>query len=361
MSQVDITKTCELGNVLVTGGAGFVGQNFVKTLLDRGYKVRSLDLVETPIKHKNLKVLKGDIRDAVLIRKAVKGIDTIFHTAAVIEMKGGPAATKKYRDFSYSINVEATKQLVILARALGVKRFVYTSSNSVVLAGKPLRGADETQPYTERRRDLYTETKVVAEQWVLEQNGVDSMLTCAIRPSSIWGPGDQTMFKKIFEQILAGRMHSKIGLGFEKLDNTFVHNLIQGQIKAAEHLVEGGSAPCQAYFINDDEPINAFVFSKPVFEAIGVKMPWLTVPGKIVMRSLEAWEFMHFKFNLPSPPLAPSEIERVSIDNYFSVNKARTELGYSPEYDSKLGMEMSMPYYKELFANMKLEKEAAEA
>ncbi len=361
MSQTDITKTGELGHVLVTGGAGFVGQNFVKTLLDRGCKVRSLDLVESPIKHKNLKVLKGDIRDAVLIRKAVKGIDTIFHTAAVIEMKGGPAATKEYRDFSYSINVEATKQLVILARALGVKRFVYTSSNSVVLAGKPLRGADETEPYTERRRDLYTETKVVAEQWVLEQNGVDRMLTCAIRPSSIWGPGDQTMFKKIFEQILAGRMHSKVGFGFEKLDNSFVHNLIQGQIKAAEHLVEGGTAPGQAYFINDDEPINAFVFSKPVFEAIGVKMPRLTVPGKIVMRSLEAWEFMHFKFNLPSPPLAPSEVERVSVDNYFSVNKARTELGYDPEYDSKLGMEMSMPYYKELFATMKLEKEAAEA
>ena len=56
MSGKDVIKTCELGCVLVTGGAGFVGKNFVQTLLDKGYKVRSLDVKPTPIKHKNLRV-----------------------------------------------------------------------------------------------------------------------------------------------------------------------------------------------------------------------------------------------------------------------------------------------------------------
>lgn len=357
MSQGDVTKTRELGRVLITGGAGFVGKNFVKTLLDQGLKVRSFDRALSDLKHKNLQVITGDICDAVLIRKAVKGIDTIFHTAAVIETKGGPAATKEYRDFSYEINVEATKQLVILARAAGVKRFVYTSSNSVVMAGKPLRGVDESAPYSTRVRDLYTETKMVAEQWVLKQNGVDDMLTCAIRPSSIWGPGDQTMFKKMFEQVLSGNLVAKIGKRSNKLDNTFVHNLIQGQIKAAEHLVVDGTAPGQAYFINDNEPINAFEFSKPVFEAVGVKLPIVSIPGQPVIRGLTAWEFAHFKFDLPSPPLAPTDVERVSIDNYFSISKAQRELGYYPEYDSKKGMELAIPYYRELFLKMKTEKQ----
>lgn len=361
MSHGDISKTFEFGTVLVTGGAGFLGKHLVKSLLEEGCKVRSLDRMETPVKHKNLKILTGDICDAVLIRKAVKGVDTIFHTAAVIETRGSAAVGEDYRERLYDINVEATKQLVILARAAGVKRFVYTSSNSVVLGGSPLRGVDETEPYTKRLRDLYTETKVAAEKWVLKQNAVDGMFTCAVRPSSIWGPGDQTMFKRIFEQILAGNLHAKIGMGSEKLDNTYVHNLIQGQIKAAKHLVDGGAAPGQAYFINDDEPINAFEFVKPVMDAIGVKLPFLAVPGQVVIRSLEAWEFLHTKFGFPSPPLAPSDVERVAMDNYFSVNKARLELGYEPQYDSKKGMEESIPYYKELFEKMKRDRELASA
>ena len=357
MSTGDVSKTCKLNHVLITGGAGFVGKNFVETLLEQGIKVRSLDREPSPLQHKNLEVFTGDIRDPVLIREAVQGVDTIFHTAAIIQTLGGSAATEAFRELSYDINVEATKQLVILARAAGVKRFVYTSSNSVVMAGKPLRGADESAPYSKRVRDLYTETKLIAEKWILKQNGVDGMLTCAIRPSSIWGPGDQTMFKKMFEQLLAGYMLAKIGRASNKLDNSFVHNLIQGQIKAAEHLVEGGTAPGQAYFINDNEPINAFQFSKPVFEAVGYKLPKLSIPAKPIINSLTAWEFIHFKFDLPSPPLAPTDIERVSIDNYFSIKKAQRDLGYEPEYNSKTGMALSIPYYRELFAKMQQESE----
>ena len=357
MSTGDVSKTCTFKRVLITGGAGFVGKNFVQTLLDQGIKVRSIDRELSALEHKNLEILTGDIRDPVLIKQAVKGIDTIFHTAAIIQTLGGPAATEEFRELSFDINVEATKQLAILARAAGVKRFVYTSSNSVVMAGKPLRGVDESAPYSSRVRDLYTETKMIAEKWILRQNGVDGMLTCAVRPSSIWGPGDQTMFKKMFEQILAGFMLAKIGHRKNKLDNSFVHNLIQGQIKAAQHLVEGGTAPGQAYFINDNEPINAFDFSKPVFEAVGHSMPKLSIPGRPIINSLSAWEFFHFKYDLPTPPLAPTDIERVSIDNYFSIEKARKELSYEPQYNSKTGMELSIPYYKELYAKMAKEHE----
>ena len=86
------------------------------------------------------------------------------------------------------------------AQAAGVQRFVYTASNSVVLGGQRIAGGDETLPYTSRFNDLYTETKVIAEKFVLGQNGVEEMLTCSIRPSGIWGRGDQTMFRKMFEQ-----------------------------------------------------------------------------------------------------------------------------------------------------------------
>jgi 3beta-hydroxy-Delta5-steroid dehydrogenase / steroid Delta-isomerase len=100
---------------------------------------------------------------------------------------GGASVTDEYRQRSFAVNVEGTKNLVHAAQAAGVKRFVYTASNSVVMGGKRISGGDETLPYTGRFNDLYTETKVVAERFVLSQNGVDGLLTCAIRPSGIWG------------------------------------------------------------------------------------------------------------------------------------------------------------------------------
>ena len=103
---------------------------------------------------------------------AVEGVDTIFHTAAIIDLMGGASVTDEYRQRSFAVNVNGTKNLVHAAQAAGVKRFVYTASNSVVMGGQRISGGDETLPYTERFNDLYTETKVVAERFVLSQNGV---------------------------------------------------------------------------------------------------------------------------------------------------------------------------------------------
>src|SRR4029079_10633967 len=102
------------------------------------------------------------------------------------------------------VNVDGTKNLVHAAQKAGTQRFVYTASNSVVMGGQRIAGGAETLPYTQRFSDLYTETKVVAEKFVLAANGDGGMLTCSIRPSGIWGRGDQTMFRKVFESVLAG-------------------------------------------------------------------------------------------------------------------------------------------------------------
>ena len=240
------SPTTTLGRVLVTGGSGFVGANLVTTLLGRDYQVRSFDRAPSPLPAQpGLEVLEGDICDPDTVAAAVDGIDTVFHTAAVIELLGGASVTEEYRQRSFAVNVCGTEKLLHAAQAAGVSRFVYTASNSVVMGGKPISGGDETLPYTERFNDLYTETKVAAERFVLSQNGVEGLLTCSIRPSGIWGQGDQTMFRKLFESVVAGHVKVLIGSKNAKLDNSYVHNLIHGFILAAEHLVPGGSAPGQ--------------------------------------------------------------------------------------------------------------------
>ena len=354
------SSTAQLGRILVTGGSGFVGANLVITLLDRGYQVRSFDRAPSPLAAQpGLELLQGDICDQDVVAAAVDGVDTVFHTAALIELLGGASVTEKYRQRSFAVNVEGTKNLVHAAQAARVKRFVYTSSNSVVMGGKAISGGDETLPYTDRFNDLYTETKVVAERFVLSQNGIDGLLTCAVRPSGIWGCGDQTMFRKVFESVQAGHVKILVGRKAARLDNSYVHNLIHGFILAAEHLVPGGTAPGQAYFINDAEPVNMFEFARPVVAACGQHLPRLRISGAAVRAAMSGWQRLHFRFGLPKPPLEPLAVERLYLDNNFSVAKATRDLGYRPLFTTEQAMAECLPYYTELFDQMKATKAEA--
>ena len=350
----DPTLTTDLGHVLVTGGSGFVGANLVTELLARGLEVRSFDRVVYPLaEHPRLQTFVGDITNTDDVAKAVAGIDTVIHTAAIIDLMGGASVTADYRKRSFDVNVGGTQNLVHAAQSAGVKRFVYTASNSVVMGGQVVAGGDETLPYTERFNDLYTETKVVAEKFVLEQNAEHGMLTCSIRPSGIWGRGDQTMFRKVFESVLAGHVKVLVGSKDVKLDNSYVHNLIHGFILAGEHLVPGGSAPGQAYFINDGEPINMFEFARPVVEACGEPYPTLRVPGGLVLFVMKVWQWLHFRFGIPKPLIEPLGVERIPIDNYFSIAKAKRDLGYEPLFNTQQAMAECLPYYTELYDRMK--------
>jgi 3beta-hydroxy-delta5-steroid dehydrogenase/steroid delta-isomerase len=277
----------------------------------------------------------------------------VFHTAAVIELLGGASVTAEYRQRSFAVNVGGTENLVRAAQKAGVKRFVYTASNSVVMGGQRIAGGDETLPYTDRFNDLYTETKVVAEKFVLSQNGVDSMLTCSIRPSGIWGHGDQTMFRKLFESVVAGHVKVLIGSKNARLDNSYVHNLIHGFVLAAEHLVPGGTAQGQAYFINDGEPINMFEFARPIVQECGVRWPRARVSGRLVRDVMSIWQRLHFRFGLAQPPLEPLAVERLYLDNYFSITKAQRDLGYRPLFTTEQAMAECLPYYVELFERVK--------
>jgi 3beta-hydroxy-delta5-steroid dehydrogenase/steroid delta-isomerase len=352
--------TTDLGKVMVTGGSGFVGCNLVAELLNRGYWVRSFDRVPSPLaEHPRLEAVVGDITDVDSVAAAVDGVDTIFHTAALIELMGGKSVTDEYRRRSFAVNVEGTKNLVHAGQKSGVKRFVYTASNSVVLGGKAISGGDETLPYTDRFADLYTETKVVAEKFVLAQNGVGGLLTCSIRPSGIWGRGDQTMFRKVFERIVTGQVKVLVGSKKARLDNSYVHNLVHGFILAAQHLVEGGTAPGQAYFINDDDPVNMFEFARPVVEACGQRWPRLRISGRLVHFIMTVWQRLHFRFNLPAPLLEPLAVERLYLDNYFSVAKARRDLGYQPLYTTEKAMKECLPYYVDLYKEIEAEGKAS--
>jgi 3beta-hydroxy-delta5-steroid dehydrogenase/steroid delta-isomerase len=96
-----------------------------------------------------------------------------------------------------------------------------------------------------------------------------------------------------------------------------------------------------------------FEFARPVVAACGHRLPRLRISGAAVRAAMSGWQRLHFRFGLPKPPLEPLAIERLYLDNYFSVAKATRDLGYRPLFTTEQAMAECLPYYTELFDQMK--------
>ena len=185
-------------HALVTGGSGFLGRYLVERLTARGDHVRSMsrnppdDLAAT-----NVEVIRGDIRDGAAVGEACRGVDAVFHVAALPGVWGDAG---EYHD----INVVGTKNVLAGCRAHGVGRLIYTSSPSVVFDGRSHSRANESLPYAETFLCAYPQTKALAEQAVLAANGIDGLNTVALRPHLIFGPRDPDLLPRVVQRAAAG-------------------------------------------------------------------------------------------------------------------------------------------------------------
>jgi nucleoside-diphosphate-sugar epimerase len=171
--------------ILVTGGAGYVGSHLVRRLLERGDRVRVLDLLlygDHGLKgitdHQGLTVLVGDVRDAAAMREAAAGADTVIALAALV----GDAACDLDRDATASINQEATEVLTETCVDAGVRRLVFASSCSVYGAGTDpiLLESSTVNPVS-----FYAETRVASERII--DGYADRLSAVTLRLSTVFG------------------------------------------------------------------------------------------------------------------------------------------------------------------------------
>lgn len=354
LESAETRETCELGHCLVTGGAGYLGSHLARELALRGYQVRVFD--RAPIESVDvaagpgaeaIDVMQGDVRSPEDLRKACEGIDTIFHTAAVLDF--ARFATVEQRERSVAVNVRGVENVVAAAQAAGVRRLIHTSSNNVTL-DEPVLDGDETRPYATRVRDLYTETKIAGEKAALAGSQEQGLLTCAIRPGGIYGPGEQLLFPRVVDECARGRYLVKIGDGSALSDNTFIDNLVDGQIAAALHLVPGSPLGGQAYFITDGAPINYFDFFRPIIVGLGYRHPRVWIPGGLIEKTMTLWEFVHAKLGGPAPMLLSLEVRKITVSHYNRIDKARRDFGWMPKVSTEEASERCLVYCKELMA-----------
>jgi nucleoside-diphosphate-sugar epimerase len=178
-------------NVLVTGGAGYCGSLLVPQLLSEGYKVTVYDTMFfgddfLPKDNPNLKVVKGDIRNAALLGKTAKGHDAFVSLACI----SNDASFELDEQLSTSVNLDAFEPMVIAAKKAGVKRFVYASSSSVYgVSDKPnVTEDDPLVPLT-----LYNKYKGMCEP-LLKKHTDDNFVGVTFRPATVCGYAPRQRF-----------------------------------------------------------------------------------------------------------------------------------------------------------------------
>lgn len=173
-------------HILVTGGAGYVGSVLVPHLLQRGHRVRVLDLylfgrqpLATVRGHPRLEEMTGDIRDRAAVAVAVAGVDVVVHLAAI---SNDPSCDLD-PELTRSVNLDSFAPLVQLSRAAGVQRFIFASSSSVYGISD---AAEVREDHPQRPITLYNQYKGECEKLLFEAQSSD-FTTVAVRPATLCG------------------------------------------------------------------------------------------------------------------------------------------------------------------------------
>lgn len=340
---------------LVTGGAGYLGTFIIRRLLEDGYRVHSFDLAPCKIEDERVTSFVGDIRNYDDAHKACQGVNTIFHTVAVISLLG--LYRQKVRDMVMDINVSGTAQLIKAATDNGVQRFVYTSTNNVSFDHEIIMG-DESIPYATRPLDLYTETKAMAEKLVLDaDNGKTGMRTVALRPGGIWGGSEGgVMLQSFIQQLASGAFKVTIGDGSAQVDNTHVENLVDAEILAAQKLVtDPAIVGGEAYYITDNEPMNGLEWFKPLVDSLGMPWPKRKLPAPLMYCVGYLIEVLQY-FGAPDMPLSRMGMLKITRTHTFKIDRAQRELGYQPRRSRIEGLEEIVPHARKMIAEIQRKK-----
>jgi UDP-glucose 4-epimerase len=224
---------------LVTGGAGFIGSNLADELIRRGAAVRIIDNFVTGYRENleeitgDFEFVEGDLNDTALLDKALIDVDTVYHQAAL------PSVPRSVADpvETHEACVNATFNLLERARHAGVRRVVYAASSSAY-------GDQPTLPKVETMRpdplSPYAAAKLAGEYYCRVFHAVYGLETIALRYFNVFGPRQNPsshysgVISRFIDAFMKGEQPVVYGDGEQSRDFTYVDNVVEANIKAAE-------------------------------------------------------------------------------------------------------------------------------
>ena len=310
---------------LITGGAGFMGINLVRFLLDRGHKVRSYDIAPfTYPEVDQVSVLQGDIRDQSLHDQAFDGIDTVVHCAAAL-----PLASQ---DEIMSTNVGGLRLLLETAVTRDIDRFIHISSTAVY-------GIPDHHPLTEDDPIMgvgpYGDSKVQAEH-LCSQFRDKGMCLPLLRPKSFVGPERLGAFELLYDFAFEGHGFPVLGSG----NNTY-QLLDVDDLNQAVYLCASGD-PAK---VNDVFNVGAARYGslresfQAVLDKAGHGKQIVGFPAAPAIWTLRALEAVHLS------PLYKWIYETANKDSFVSIDRITERLGYAPTHSNEEALVRNYEWY----------------
>ncbi len=223
--------------MLVTGGAGFIGSHIVERLVSLGHKVRVLDNFSTG-RRENLSsvedgvdILEGDIRDVPVVERAVKGVEVVFHEAALASVPRSVADPVS----SNEVNVTGTLNLLVASRDSGVRRLVYASSSSVYGDSPELPKRERMAPSPE---SPYAASKLAGENYCRVFSSLYGLECVSLRYFNVFGPRQDpssqyaAVVPLFVKALLEGTPPVIYGDGEQSRDFTYVANVVDANVLA---------------------------------------------------------------------------------------------------------------------------------
>lgn len=315
-----------MSSYLITGGAGFLGINLTRFLLARGHRVASFDFAEFdyPDVRDQVQVIKGDIRDAAALDRAMDGIDVVVHTAAALPLY-------KQADI-FSTDIDGTRNVVEAAHRHGVDRVVHISSTAVY-------GIPDHHPLCEDDRldgvGAYGKAKILAEE-VCREYRARGMCVTIIRPKSFVGPERLGVFALLYDWAKDGRGFPMIGSGNNRYQLLDVEDLC-----AAIYLAATGDKSA----VNDTFNVGAKEFAtmkedyQAVLDRAGYGKQIVPFPSWPAIWALRVLEFYHLS------PLYKWVYETAAKDSFVSIEKAEQVLGFAPKHSNQDALIRNYEWY----------------
>lgn len=311
-------------NVLVTGADGFIGSHLVEKLLEEGYNVRafvyynsfnSWGWLDTLDKNKlsKIEIFSGDIRDPNGVKEAMKGIDIVFHLAALIAIPFSYHSPDSYVD----TNIKGTLNVLQAARDLKTKRILITSTSEVYGTAKYVP-IDENHPY--QGQSPYSATKIGADRLAESFYRSFNMPITIVRPFNTYGPrqSSRAVIPTIITQLLNGETEIKLGALTPTRDFNYVKDTVKGFIEIAKSENTIG------------EEINIATCSE-----ISIKELALEIINQINPKA---------KIVCDDERLRPDKSE---VNRLLGCNKKIKKLtNWSPEYSFKEGIKETIEWFK---------------
>jgi UDP-glucose 4-epimerase len=224
---------------LVTGGGGFIGSNLAHGLLEAGHDVRVLDNFSTGNRRNlldvagDVEVVEGELRSYERVHNAIRGVEVVFHLGAL------PSVPRSVQDplTSSAVTIEGTLNVLLAARDEGVRRVVYASSSSVYGNGGELPRVETAFPDP---ISPYAVAKLAAEKFCISFERVYGLETVALRYFNVFGPRQDptsqyaAVVPRFITRIRAGEPVEIYGDGTQSRDFTYVANVVDGNLRAAE-------------------------------------------------------------------------------------------------------------------------------